>query len=276
VSCRGMFWIFGPHMPMHLFLERHHDCDDSLLADLIVQTRNQAGEFHAFFPTSEPGVVVHENSHLECLGSILAGCGLDPDDCTLIGSSRRAQESARLARVRFAGLRTPGSDLPTEPLEHDFADMAEVLAWFEKTVRLDTCGWPIATVGGLVFRPDGKAFFVRTAKWSGRWGTPGGKIEYGETHLQAFVREMREETGLVVEGTRLVLVQEAIEDPDFYKKRHFLLLNFVGRTQDDSTLLNHESLDGAWFGLSDALTMDLNRPTRLLVEYLIANQGDLP
>jgi 8-oxo-dGTP pyrophosphatase MutT (NUDIX family) len=36
-----------------------------------------------------------------------------------------------------------------------------------------------------------------------RWGTIGGALDPGETHAQAAVREMREETGLLVDASTL-------------------------------------------------------------------------
>lgn len=38
----------------------------------------------------------------------------------------------------------------------------------------------------------------------GQWGLPGGSVEVGESVTEAVVREVREETGLEVEPTRLV------------------------------------------------------------------------
>jgi 8-oxo-dGTP pyrophosphatase MutT (NUDIX family) len=47
---------------------------------------------------------------------------------------------------------------------------------------------------------------------SGLWGLPGGGIEPGESIIQAAVREVNEETGLVIEVHRLLGVYSEPED----------------------------------------------------------------
>lgn len=176
-------------------------------------------------------------------------------DVALLQAARLA--TATIGSSSFAGL------------DHRWETETEACRWLDAQLQLDTCAWPIATVGGLVFRPDGRALFIRTAKWSGTWGVPGGKIDRGEKHLDAFRREIREETGLEVEDVRFCLVQDAISEPQFHRDRHFLLLNYVAQAVLPVVVkLNHESLESGWFSLDEAWVLDLNRPTRHLVEQL--------
>src|SRR5665213_2664370 len=63
----------------------------------------------------------------------------------------------------------------------------------------------IAAVGAIAVR-NGALLLVRRghAPSRGRWSLPGGRVEPGETAREALVREMAEETGLVVEVGELV------------------------------------------------------------------------
>ena len=57
---------------------------------------------------------------------------------------------------------------------------------------------PTPTVGALIYNALGQVLLIRTDKWSGKWGIPGGKIEYGESSENALRREISEETKLVI------------------------------------------------------------------------------
>jgi 8-oxo-dGTP diphosphatase len=61
-------------------------------------------------------------------------------------------------------------------------------------------------VGALTFDEDGRLLLVRRANDPGRglWSLPGGRVEPGEDDAAALVREMAEETGLVVQPGPLV------------------------------------------------------------------------
>ncbi len=128
--------------------------------------------------------------------------------------------------------------------------------------------FPVATVGALIVNDAGRMLLVRTHKWSDRWGIPGGKIQRGETSEEALRRELREETGLEVNDVRFVLVQDCIEPPEFERSAHFLLMNYTARHDgpDESVRLNDEAEEWQWVGLEEARVMELNAPTRLLIE----------
>jgi ADP-ribose pyrophosphatase YjhB (NUDIX family) len=129
---------------------------------------------------------------------------------------------------------------------------------------------PLATVGALIFKPDGELLLVRTHKWSDLWGIPGGKIKWGEPSEEALVREIHEETALRVEKIRFVMVQDCIHAKEFYRDAHFILLNYTCLTTGRPEVkLNEEAQEFRWVPPKEAHEMPLNAPTlRLLLEVM--------
>ena len=126
---------------------------------------------------------------------------------------------------------------------------------------------PIPTVGALAEK-EGLVLLVRTAKWRGLWGVPGGKVAWGEALEEALRREFREEVGLALSQVRFALVQEAIFSPEFYKPTHMLLFNYFARAEGE-VRPNEEILEWAWVEPEKGLAYPLNAFTRaLLVRYL--------
>ena len=127
--------------------------------------------------------------------------------------------------------------------------------------------YPIPTVGALAEK-EGLVLLVRTAKWRGLWGVPGGKVAWGEALEEALRREFREEVGLALSQVRFALVQEAIFSPEFYKPTHILLFNYFARAEGE-VRPNEEILEWAWVEPEKGLAYPLNAFTRaLLVRYL--------
>ena len=131
---------------------------------------------------------------------------------------------------------------------------------------------PVATVGALLIARGGHGLFVRTRKWRGRWGVPGGKIEGGETFLAALRREIREETGLEPYDVRWAPTLEAVASPEFERAAHFVLLNFVARVERTDVVLNDEADAHRWLPPREALaTLPLNGPNVALVRHYLAH-----
>jgi 8-oxo-dGTP diphosphatase len=64
----------------------------------------------------------------------------------------------------------------------------------------------IRCVGAVLFDDEGRLLLIRRAHepGRGRWSVPGGRVEAGETDHRAVLREVAEETGLIVEVIRLL------------------------------------------------------------------------
>lgn len=129
---------------------------------------------------------------------------------------------------------------------------------------------PVATVGALVHDGSGKILMIRTHKWSGLWGIPGGKIERGESSADALRREIREETALELDDIEFVLVQDCIDSPEFQRREHFILLNYLARATTTAVILNNEAEEFQWLTPAEALALDLNQPTRFLLDEVLA------
>ena len=130
---------------------------------------------------------------------------------------------------------------------------------------------PVPTVGALIYNALDQVLLVRTDKWSGKWGIPGGKIEYGESSEEALRREVAEETGLQIDDIEFVLAQDCINSGEFYRPEHFILLNYTCRLSGKADVtLNEEAQAFRWMSESEAMQLNLNQPTRTLLETVAA------
>ena len=132
--------------------------------------------------------------------------------------------------------------------------------------------FPEPTVGGLVVNGEGKVLLVTSHKWFDRFTIPGGHIELGETMEDAVKREVREEVGLEVRVMRLLLTQEVIFTPEFWKRKHFIFFDFLCQSRTDRVKLDHREIQGhSWVRPREALKMKLESFTRRVLEkYLEA------
>lgn len=91
---------------------------------------------------------------------------------------------------------------------------------------IENPGQPVVAIGGFVFDREGRVLLVErgTPPGVGLWTVPGGKLEPGETLVQGVAREVREETGIVVEVGTLACVVEHMSDG-----YHYVILDYIAR-----------------------------------------------
>jgi phosphoglycolate phosphatase-like HAD superfamily hydrolase/ADP-ribose pyrophosphatase YjhB (NUDIX family) len=212
---------------------------------------------------------------------ILAENDVNPAETIFIGDMQHDIETARHGGVHSVGvltgyntlgqLRAAGPDLIVEHL----GELRRILVqndWNLKpsAEKFEASHPPLATVGALIFNEVGDVLMIRTDKWSGLWGIPGGKIKWGETSENALRREILEETALTVTDIKFVVVQDCICSPEFYHEAHFVLLNYtcvcVG---EPKVKLNEEAREYCWIAPAAARELPLNTPTRILLAAVI-------
>lgn len=105
---------------------------------------------------------------------------------------------------------------------------------------------PQLAVSAGIFR-DGKILLVRRAREPSRgiYTFPGGRVEFGESLVEALAREVREETGLVIEILGLTGFREALPGKTG-GHGHFVILPFAARWVANEVLLNDELDDAKW------------------------------
>ena len=89
---------------------------------------------------------------------------------------------------------------------------------------------PLVGVGAVVV-DEGRVLLVRrgTEPLRGQWSLPGGLLELGESLTNGVVREVREETGLIVEPVELIELLDRIYREGERVRYHYVIADYLCR-----------------------------------------------
>jgi len=123
---------------------------------------------------------------------------------------------------------------------------------------------PVPATIGVVFH-EGRILLVRRANPpdAGKWGFPGGKIEWGETIADAAVREIMEETGVRAAYRTAFTAVDCFDGPADNPHRHFILIAVLCAWAFGEPVAGDDALETRWFSPEEynradlALSMDV-------------------
>jgi ADP-ribose pyrophosphatase YjhB (NUDIX family) len=106
---------------------------------------------------------------------------------------------------------------------------------------------PIVGVGAVVVK-DGRAVIIKRGNepYKGQWSIPGGRVEFGESLVDAVRREMREETGLEVHVGPLLGVFERIVPDEGRIRYHYVILDYLCTCIGGVLCAGDDAEDAVW------------------------------
>ena len=99
---------------------------------------------------------------------------------------------------------------------------------------------------GVAVVKDGKILMTRRVEGDflgGNYELPGGGIDEGETITEGAIREVQEETGLII--SKIIATFDGF-DYTTDKKPHVRQINFIVETKPGHVILSHEHDDFIW------------------------------
>jgi ADP-ribose pyrophosphatase YjhB (NUDIX family) len=125
---------------------------------------------------------------------------------------------------------------------------------------------PFIVVGAFIVR-DGKLLLIQENHYpdAGKWNLPAGKLNVGESPMDAARREAFEEAGIAFTPTALLGIHSVHRKdvPDELRELHIMRIVFVGDSLGDVSLEHGEMeggvteiADSKWLLLEEVLALD--------------------
>lgn len=106
---------------------------------------------------------------------------------------------------------------------------------------------PLVGVGAIVVDAD-KTLLIRRAQepMKGRWSIPGGLLELGESLHDGLRREVREETGLLVEPVEPIEILDRIQRDEERVRYHYVIIDYLCRATGGFLHAASDALEVRW------------------------------
>ncbi len=93
---------------------------------------------------------------------------------------------------------------------------------------------------------------------AGKWGFPGGKVEFGETLEMAAQRELFEETGIRARADRILTTLEAFSRDQAERLQfHYVMVAVLCEWQEGEAVAGDDALEAAWYSAEELPWYDL-------------------
>ena len=130
-------------------------------------------------------------------------------------------------------------------------------------------------VGALIFNEQNQLLMClrgpQARNERGKWEIPGGKVEFGETLIQALQREIKEEIGVEIEVLELLHVADHLI---LDEQEHWISPTYICRiTAGTPKVIEPEKCDRlGWFSLQEAQQLPLSVVTKADIDFLQTHQ----
>ncbi|MBO9558220.1 MAG: NUDIX hydrolase [Caulobacter sp.] len=136
--------------------------------------------------------------------------------------------------------------------------------------------YPVPTVGVICLRGDQVLLIKRgNPPRLGQWSLPGGRLERGETTVEAALRELAEETGVQAELLGLVDVLDGLITSRTTGEitHHYLMIDYAARWVSGEPVAGDDAAEARFVSLDEALAMVEWDVTRQVISETFARFG---
>jgi mutator protein MutT len=138
---------------------------------------------------------------------------------------------------------------------------------FRRNMQREFPESPLMGVGAVVV-DQSRVLLIRRASepFKGHWSLPGGLVEVGEGLLDAVVREVREETGLLVEPLELIELLDRIFREGARVRYHYVIADYLCRVTGGALQAASDADAVRWADRAEWSALQLDPVTQRVIE----------